>query len=52
MLSTPNAQFNFAKPDSLAVRVAARVRTDMFRMFLRELSPAASDLGARHRGYV
>jgi hypothetical protein len=34
-----NAQYNRAKPDSLAVRVAARVRTDMFRMFMAEFTP-------------
>jgi ubiquinone/menaquinone biosynthesis C-methylase UbiE len=43
VLSTPNAQFNFAKPDSLAMSVAARVRAEMFRMFMREFSPTASD---------
>jgi hypothetical protein len=44
MTTEPNAQFNFAKPDSLAVRVATRVRAEMFAMFMAELSPTPSDL--------
>jgi Methyltransferase domain len=44
MESTPNAQFNLAAPDSLAVRVATKVRADMFRMFMAELAPSPSDL--------
>ena len=31
-----NAQYNIARPDSLAVRVAARVRAKMYRDFVRE----------------
>jgi hypothetical protein len=44
MESTPNAQFNFSAPDSLAVRVATKVRGDMFHMFMTELGPRRSDL--------
>jgi ubiquinone/menaquinone biosynthesis C-methylase UbiE len=39
----PNAQYNFSKPDSLAVRVATAVRQDMFRMFMSELEPRETD---------
>lgn len=44
MESTPNAQFNFSAPDSLAVRVATKVRGEMFRMFMAEFSPLPSEL--------
>jgi hypothetical protein len=44
MESAPNAQFNFADPDSLAVRIAAKVRRDIFRIFMGELQPRPSDL--------
>lgn len=37
----PNAQYNLASPDSLSVRVAARVRARMFESFMREFSPGA-----------
>jgi hypothetical protein len=43
MESAPNAQFNFASPNSLSVRVATRVRHRMFRMFMDEFRPSASD---------
>ena len=43
MLDGPNAQLNFAKPDSLAVRVASRVRGEMFSMFMEAFSPTASE---------
>jgi hypothetical protein len=43
MKKTPNAQFNFADPDSLAVRVATKVRQDLFRMFISEMKPAITD---------
>jgi ubiquinone/menaquinone biosynthesis C-methylase UbiE len=43
MKKTPNAQFNFADPDSLAVRVATKVRQDLFRMFIAEMQPAMTD---------
>jgi hypothetical protein len=44
MTTEPNAQFNFSAPDSLAVRVATKVRGDMFRMFMAQFSPRPSDL--------
>jgi hypothetical protein len=39
----PNAQLNVAAPDSVSVRVAARVRARMFDKFMRTLEPRASD---------
>lgn len=43
MTDTVNAQFNRAAPDSLAMRASMMVRRRMFRMFMDELEPAASD---------
>ena len=43
MDNQPNAQFNFAAPDSLAVRVATTVRHRMFENFMTELAPKPSD---------
>jgi ubiquinone/menaquinone biosynthesis C-methylase UbiE len=40
---TPNAQYNLAAPDSLAVKTAVRVRRDMFAMFMDEFRPTATD---------
>src|SRR6478736_6356253 len=34
-----NAQYNVASPDSLPVRLAAKMRRHMFDLFLREFSP-------------
>jgi hypothetical protein len=42
-MMTPNAQFNLAKPDSLAIRTATRMRRLMFAMFMEEFRPAATD---------
>jgi ubiquinone/menaquinone biosynthesis C-methylase UbiE len=39
----PNAQFNLAAPDSLAVKIASRVREEMFEKFLDVLTPQESD---------
>lgn len=39
----PNAQFNVAAPDSISVRIAARVRARMFDRFMRTLEPSPSD---------
>ena len=39
----PNAQYNLAKPDSLSVRVATRVRREMFAMFMSRFHPAPTD---------
>src|SRR5437660_1728139 len=39
----PNSQYNFARPDSLSVRVAARVRRRMFERFMRNFSPDGRD---------
>jgi ubiquinone/menaquinone biosynthesis C-methylase UbiE len=44
MKTAPNAQFNFAKPDSLTVRISTKVRRDIFRMFILEVQPRPSDL--------
>src|SRR5258707_1010439 len=43
MSKKPNAQYNLAKPDSLAVRAATRVRRKMFEMFMSRFSPSKSD---------
>jgi ubiquinone/menaquinone biosynthesis C-methylase UbiE len=46
----PNAQLNLAAPDSLSVRIAARVREKMFQRFMQVLAPRESesvlDIGA------
>lgn len=39
-MNIPNAQYNLANPDSLSVRVATKVRHEMFAMFMSELRPA------------
>ena len=39
----PNAQYNLARPDSLAIRVATRVRTRMFVAFMHEFAPRADE---------
>jgi ubiquinone/menaquinone biosynthesis C-methylase UbiE len=39
----PNPQYNLAAPDSLSVRIAARVREQMFRTFMTEFQPAAHE---------
>jgi ubiquinone/menaquinone biosynthesis C-methylase UbiE len=44
MSAAPNAQFNLAAPDSLAIRVSTMVRRDMFDMFMSELQPTESDV--------
>src|SRR5438874_1868415 len=43
MTRDTNAQYNLAAPESLPVRVAARVRRRMFKAFLEEFNPQASD---------
>jgi ubiquinone/menaquinone biosynthesis C-methylase UbiE len=47
---TPNAQYNLAAPDSLAVRLSARVRGQMFDTFMAEFAPSPEetvlDIGA------
>jgi len=40
---TPNAQYNLAAPDSLAVRTSARVRAQMFATFMAEFQPAPEE---------
>jgi SAM-dependent methyltransferase len=42
-MSPPNAQYNLAAPESLAMRVALKVRHDMFRMFMSEFHPHESE---------
>jgi len=43
MISEPNAQYNYAKPGSLSVRVAADMRKRMFDRFMRALRPTEKD---------
>lgn len=43
MSAGPNAQMNFAAPDSLAMRISYSVRRRMFEMFMSEFSPTATD---------
>ncbi len=42
-MTTHNDQFNFAAPDSLAMRVSMIMRRQMFAMFMAELQPSADD---------
>jgi hypothetical protein len=42
-MSRANAQYNLAKPDSLAIRVASKVRYDIFSMVMAEFSFSKSD---------
>jgi ubiquinone/menaquinone biosynthesis C-methylase UbiE len=44
MISEPNAQYNYAKPGSLSVRVAARMRRRMFDRFMWALRPSETDM--------
>lgn len=39
-----NAQYNLARPDSLSIRIATKVRHDIFRMLSREFDFASTDL--------
>ena len=39
----PNAQYNLAAPDSLSIRVAARMRHRMYRIFEETLRPGEAD---------
>ncbi len=39
----PNAQYNLAKADSLSIRVATRMRDQMFGEFMRTLRPTEAD---------
>jgi ubiquinone/menaquinone biosynthesis C-methylase UbiE len=43
MSKKPNAQYNLAKADSLAVKVATRVRRSMFQMFMSSFEPRHGD---------
>ncbi len=43
MHKIPNAQYNLAQPGSLSVRVATRVRSRMFEMFMAEFDPSETD---------
>jgi hypothetical protein len=40
---SPNAQYNLAAPDSLAMRISTRVRAQMFQTFMTEFRPAAHE---------
>jgi hypothetical protein len=42
-MTSPNAQYNLARPDSLSVRVAAQVRGRMFAEFMREFAPTRDE---------
>lgn len=39
----PNAQYNLATPESLSIRIATRVRKEMFCMFMAALLPTPED---------
>ena len=39
----PNAQYNLARPGSLSVRVATRMRRAMFDAFMREIAPSPEE---------
>ena len=39
----PNAQYNLARADSLSIRIATRMREQMFARFMRELHPTEVD---------
>lgn len=41
--SGPNAQYNMARADSLSIRVATRMREQMFARFMTTLRPTADD---------
>lgn len=41
--NAPNAQYNLAAPESFTDRVAARVRAQMFELFMAEFSPSSTD---------
>ena len=43
MYKKPNAQYNLADPGSMSVRVATRVRSRIFAMFMEEFSPTETD---------
>lgn len=43
MTKAPNAAFNVAASDSLAMRIASMVRRRMFSMFMSEFDPAAAE---------
>ena len=38
-INGPNAQYNLAKPESVSIRVATRMRKQMFKAFIEEFSP-------------
>lgn len=42
-MKTPNAQYNLAEPDSLAMRATAHMRKKMFDRFVADLQPAPDD---------
>ena len=44
MSEKPNAQYNLARSDSLAVRVAAKTRERMFRDFMKHFSPSQDEI--------
>ena len=39
----PNAQYNVAQPDSLALRVTAMMRRRMYRRFIDKIAPAVAE---------
>jgi methyltransferase family protein len=42
-MTTPNAQYNLAAPGSASVRIAIRMRTQMFGAFIQEFAPNPSE---------
>jgi SAM-dependent methyltransferase len=49
-MKQPNAQYNLAAPESVSIKLAARVRGKMFQAFMREFAPGQQetilDIGA------
>jgi hypothetical protein len=43
MRREPNAQYNLAKPGSMAIRAATRVRARLFALYMAEFNPAEAD---------
>jgi hypothetical protein len=43
MRKKPNAQYNLADADSISVRIATRVRSRIFAIFMSEFNPTAAD---------
>ncbi len=42
-ITLPNAQYNLARPNSLPIRIATKIRTRMYQAFVREFEPGPHD---------